>query len=176
MMAAVELLDNLPADHPLRPQIIKLLQAHAQAIASLQSGSGLWHQMLDRPDSYLETSCSAMFAYSMARAVNHGWLDAAGYGPVALAAWNGLTTQVTADGRVTGVCVGTSYADDYAYYYYRPRQDDVHGYGPVLLAGSEIIRMLNNPAIRINAGRGGPVYFLDPKRDVIPGRGRGRGQ
>jgi rhamnogalacturonyl hydrolase YesR len=173
MMAAVELLDVLPPDHPARPQIIKLLQTHAQAVASLQSGSGLWHQMLDRPDSYLETSCSAMFAYSIARAVNHGWLDAAGYGPVAEAAWNGIATQVTADGKVEGVCVGTSYADDYIYYYYRPRQDDIHGYGPVLLAGSEMIRMLNNPDIRINTGRGGPVYYLDPKRDTIPGRGRG---
>ena len=96
-----------------------------------------------------------------------------GYGPVAEAAWNGIATQVTADGKVEGVCVGTSYADDYIYYYYRPRQDDIHGYGPVLLAGSEMIRMLNNPDIRINTGRGGPVYYLDPKRDTIPGRGRG---
>ena len=41
---------------------------------------------------------------------------------------------------------GTGYADDYIYYYHRPAMDDVHGYGPVLLAGSEIVRLLKNVA------------------------------
>ena len=47
-----------------------------RGVASRQSGKGLWHQLLDRPDSYLETSCTAMFSYSMAKGVNRGWLDA----------------------------------------------------------------------------------------------------
>jgi rhamnogalacturonyl hydrolase YesR len=169
MMAMVELLDVLPRDHPSRPEIIKQLRAHAMGVASLQSGNGLWHQMLDRTDSYTETSASAMFCYAMARAVNKGWLDAAAYGPVAEAAWNGLSARITSDGRINGTCVGTSYADDYIYYYNRPQMDDVHGYGPVLLAGSEMIRLLGNDKIKISqAGRGAPVYYLDPSRDNIP--------
>ena len=42
----------------------------AQGVAAVQSGSGLWHQLLDKPDSYLETSASAMFTYAIARGVN----------------------------------------------------------------------------------------------------------
>jgi rhamnogalacturonyl hydrolase YesR len=61
MVATVELLDLLPADHPDRDAIVKILKAHAKGVATQQSGRGLWHQMLDRPDSYLETSCTAMF-------------------------------------------------------------------------------------------------------------------
>ena len=82
-LSLVELLDVLPEDHPSRGRILRLFRAHAQALAGLQAGDGLWHQMLDRTDTYTETSCSGMFTYALARGVNRGWLDAAAYGPVA---------------------------------------------------------------------------------------------
>ncbi len=78
MMASVELLDVLPQDHPGRERVLDALRAHVRSIAKLQSGtSGLWHQMLDKPDSYLETSASAIFVYGLARAINRG-LDLTG--------------------------------------------------------------------------------------------------
>ena len=65
MLASVELLDVLPEDHPGRERVLEALRAHIRSVAKLQSGtSGLWHQMLDKPDSYLETSASAIFVYS----------------------------------------------------------------------------------------------------------------
>ena len=167
-MATVELLDVLPPDHPKRDELIKLLNAHAQGLASVQSGDGLWHQMLDRPDSFTETSASAMFTFAIANGVNHGWLDADTYGPVALAGWNGLTTKIDAHGHVTGTCVGTSYASDYAYYYARTATDDIHGYGPVLLAGSEIIKMLNTLHPRPSQGKGSPVWMRGTPRPAYP--------
>ena len=157
-VATVECLDMLPQDHPDRAELIKILRSHAQGLASVQSGSGLWHQMLDRTDSYLETSCTAMFTYAMAKGVNRGWLDAGAYGPCAQAGWNGLTTKISSDGKVDGVCIGTNYADDYVYYYARPAVDDVHGYGPVLLAGSEMIKLVKNEKFNISD---------DPSRSVM---------
>jgi unsaturated rhamnogalacturonyl hydrolase len=162
MVALVELLDVLPEDHPQRADLLKLLRAHAQGIASVQGGEGFWHQMLDRPDSFTETSCTAMFTYSLARGVDRGWLDADAYGPVAIAGWNALATRIDADGDVTGTCIGTGYADDYAYYYNRPHIDDVHGYGPVLLAGSEMIRMLKSHRYGISGGGRDPIMFNQP--------------
>jgi rhamnogalacturonyl hydrolase YesR len=164
MVATVELLDLLPADHPDREELIKILKAHAKGVATLQSGKGLWHQMLDRPDSYLETSCTAMFAYSMAKGVNRGWLDASTYGPVAIAGWNGITTRISGDGRLDGVCVGTNYANDYTYYYNRPAMDDVHGYGPTLLCGAEMIRLLKNEKLEITGSATRPVLVV-PKKE-----------
>lgn len=149
MMAVCELLDNLPADHPARPAALKLLRTQAQALANLQSSNGLWHQLLDKPDSFLETSCSAMFTYCLAHAVNQGWINAPSYGPLAQAGWNGVSSQVGADGAVNHVCVGTNYAQDGMYYYNRPEHDDQHGYGPVLLAGAEMIRLIRNPHLSI---------------------------
>jgi rhamnogalacturonyl hydrolase YesR len=133
------------------------LRAHAKGVASVQGGDGMWHQLLDRPDTFPETSCTAMFSYAMARGVNNGWLDAGSYGPVALVGFNALTAHVSEDGKLDSVCVGTGFADDPTYYYNRPAVDDVHGYGAVLLAGSEIIRMLKNDQLRITGSANGPI-------------------
>jgi unsaturated rhamnogalacturonyl hydrolase len=150
MMATVELLDVLPEDHPSRDRILDTLRAHVKAVAKLQSGSGLWHQMLDKTDSYLETSASAIFVYSIARAINRGWISPVSYGSVAQAGWNALTTRVNPRGQVEGTCVGTTLAGDNVYYYNRPQSVyATHGYGPVLLAGAEMLRLMANPEIDI---------------------------
>jgi unsaturated rhamnogalacturonyl hydrolase len=159
VMAMVELLDVLPADHPGREAILKQLRAHVAGLAKVQSGVGLWHQLLDRPDSYLETSASAIYAYAIARAVNRGWIDRRTYAPVAMLAWNGVSTKVSAAGEVEDVCVGTGVAFDPAFYYYRPRHvRAAHGYGPVLLAGAEVIAMLRK-GMPLDAGNGQGLIF-----------------
>ena len=151
MMAAVELLEVLPQDHPARARLLEALRDHIKSIAKLQSGgSGLWHQMLDKPDSYLETSASAIFVFCMARAITRGYVAPVAYGSVAQAGWIGVSTRVNARGQVEGSCVGTTLASDHVYYYNRPVSVyATHGYGPVLLAGAEMIRLLQNPAIDI---------------------------
>lgn len=159
VVAMVELLDVLPADHPGRAAVLAQLKRHVAGLAKVQSGTGLWHQLLDRPDSYLETSASAMYAYAIARAVNRGWIDRRAYAPVALLAWQGVSTKVSAAGEVEDVCVGTGVGFDPAFYYYRPRHvRAAHGYGPVLLAGAEVTAMLRDGA-PIAAGHGQGVIF-----------------
>ncbi|MDV3456155.1 glycoside hydrolase family 88 protein [Sphingomonas sp. HF-S4] len=147
IVATIELLEVLPEDHPGRAAVLDQLRAHAAGLARLQSGTGLWHQLLDRPDSYLETSASTMYAYALARAINRGWIDRRAYAPVAVLAWNAVATKVNAAGEVEDVCVGTGMGFDPAFYYFRPRHvRAAHGYGPVLLAGAEIIALLRKDA------------------------------
>ncbi len=120
-------------------------------LASRQSGYGLWHQLLDREDSYLETSASAMYTYGMAKGINRGWIDPLAYAPVALLGWNAVTTRVNAQGQVEGTCVGTGMGFDPTFYYYRPTSPfAAHGYGPVLLAGAEVIALLKSHRLEIN--------------------------
>jgi rhamnogalacturonyl hydrolase YesR len=164
IVAMAELLSVLPDDHPQRDAVLKIYRAHAKGLASVQSGSGLWHQMLDRSDSYLEESCSAMYTYAIARGVNRGWLSSEAYGPVAISGWIGVTTQITPDGHLKNVCPGTSYGGDYVYYYHRPAIDDIHGYGPTLMAGAEIIKLLKNDHYRFEVGGNSPIYVTDKKR------------
>jgi unsaturated rhamnogalacturonyl hydrolase len=67
-VAQVELLKNLPANHPKRAELIRLLLRQIVGYARYQDQTGLWHQLLDKPDSYLETSVTAMYVYAVATA------------------------------------------------------------------------------------------------------------
>jgi len=151
LMAIVELLDVLPESHQGYDQVLELLQEHIMGLAARQSGEGFWHQLLDREDSFLETSATAIYTYCIARAVNRGWVDEMAYGPVAQLGWNAVSTRVNAAGQVEGTCVGTGMAFDPAFYYYRPvNVYAAHGYGPTLLAGAEIIEMTKKFKTGIN--------------------------
>ncbi len=151
LLTTVELLDMLPESHPDRPFILEQLKKHVRGLASYQSSEGFWHQLLDRNDSYLETSATAIYTYSIARAVNQGWLEGITYGPVAQLGWSAVASQITKDGRVAGTCVGTGMAFDPAFYYYRPVSSAAaHGYGPAIWAAAEMVRLLDNWHPRTN--------------------------
>ena len=150
-LAMTDLLDVLPENHPGRKAVLEQYQALAKGLVSYQSDKGFWHQLIDRNDSYLETSATAIYAYCLAKGINKGWLNAMTYGPATILAWNAVTTKVNDKGQVEGTCVGTGMAFDPAFYYYRPvNVFAAHGYGPVLLAGAEMINLLKNFTFDIN--------------------------
>lgn len=151
LLAMTEVLDVLPKNHPDREYILSLLQSQIKALASYQSRDGFWHQLIDKNDSYPETSSTAIFVYCIAKAIDNGWMDAEAYGPVAQLGWNAVSSKVNAEGQVEGTCVGTGMAFDPAYYYYRPTSIyAAHGYGTVLLAGAEMTNLLKNQHPKIN--------------------------
>ena len=151
LLSMTELLDVLPAKYPGREEILDLLKAHIRGLANLQSGNGLWHQLLDRNDSYLETSATAIYTYCIAHSINKGWIDAQAHGPLAVLGWNAVQTKVNSNGEVEGTCVGTGLSFDPAFYYNRPVNiAAAHGYGPVIMAGAEMIKLLKNYQIVIN--------------------------
>jgi rhamnogalacturonyl hydrolase YesR len=144
VMAMTELLSVLPEKHPQRAKVLELYRKTLRGHVMVQSGTGLWHQLLDRPDSYLETSATAMLSFSIARGVNRGWLPLT-YAPVAQTAWQAVEQRIRPDGMVEGICYATTAAYDAVYYYNRPtRIDAMQGYGPVLMAGAEMITMLRS--------------------------------
>ncbi len=94
VMAIVDVLDFLPADHPQAAAIIAILERTLAALTRVQEPTtGLWFQVLDqgdsmprfsghRPGNYLESSAACMFVYAMAKGVRQGhlarsWLDVA---------------------------------------------------------------------------------------------------
>jgi len=151
VMTMVELLETLPKNHPGYPKVLAQLQAHIAGLQKYQDGTGFWHQLIDRNDTYLETSATAIYAYSIARAINRGYVDKMTYAPTVLLAWNAVASKVNDKGQVEGTCVGTGMGFDPAFYYYRPiNLFAAHGYGPVLLAGAEVITLLDNSQFEIN--------------------------
>ncbi len=159
ILTLCEVLDVLPAGHTQRPAIMQLLKAHAAGLARLQHHTGFWHQLLNRNDTYLETSATAIYTYCLSHAVNQGWLDAKAFGPVALAGWHAVASAVNAKGQIENVCVGTGMGFDAAFYAHRPvHVMAAHGYGPVIWAGAEIIRLLSQQHPKMNDSA---VQFYD---------------
>ncbi|HEV2830698.1 MAG TPA: glycoside hydrolase family 88 protein, partial [Hanamia sp.] len=142
-LAQADLISNLPANHPKRAELIKLLLRQIIGFSRYQDISGMWHQLLDKPDSYEESSVTAMFVYTVAKAVNEGWISPR-YISIAQNGWEALSKKVTADGQVPDICIGTSINEDIRYYYNRPKElNDTHGLGAFLLAGTEMIKANN---------------------------------
>ncbi|UKM63849.2 glycoside hydrolase family 88 protein [Flavobacteriaceae bacterium GSB9] len=151
VMSLVELLDVLPKAHSGYDKVLKQLRQHIEGLITYQDGTGFWHQLIDRNDTYLETSATAIYTYSIAKAINNGYIDKLAFSPVALLGWNAIATKVNQLGQVEGTCVGTGMGFDPAFYYYRPINIyAAHGYGPVLLAGAEILNLLKNNEFEIN--------------------------
>src|SRR5579863_10331290 len=97
----------MPDNDPLRPRLIAILKNQIDGLKKVQAADGMWRQVLDKPELWEETSCTAMFAYGIARAVNLGVIDAANMA-VARKAFSGISKHVTDDGVVNGTCIGTN--------------------------------------------------------------------
>jgi len=159
IVAMAELLSVLPEDHPGRGAVLEIFRAHALGLANCQGGTGLWHQLLDQNDTYLETSATALYVYAIARGVNRGWLTANAFGPVLSLAWNAVAQQVNAQGQVENVCIGTGMGFDPAFYRFRPTSVwAAHGFGPVLLAGAEMITLRRGVGKSAHIGVGGVQF------------------
>jgi unsaturated rhamnogalacturonyl hydrolase len=140
-----EVLEMLPDGQADRPALLEFFNELCEGYLALQGESGLWRQVLNEPDAYEETSCTAMFAYAFARGIRFGWLkEQEKYIQAVHRAWKGLT-KISVDhiGNVHGVCRGSSYAFTPDYYKYELlwRTNDTHGIGIVMLAGVEVIRL-----------------------------------
>lgn len=141
MMARVMLMDALPSTHPYRNELEETILQQVVGLSRYQSESGLWHQLIDKPDSFPETSGTAMFIYGIARSVNEGWIPEY-YTSVALRAWEGITEFVNGEGELDGVSTGFNIRQDLPYYYGRPiEKGGAHGIGAFMLAAAEVSRL-----------------------------------
>ncbi len=136
-----ELLSSLPELHPRRARILEGYRKMMKALVESQGADGMWRQLIDRADSWPESSSTGMFTFALITGVKKGWLDAAAYGPAARKAWLALAGYVDQNADVTSICSGTNKLDDLDYYLARPRRTgDFHGQAPVLWAASALLR------------------------------------
>ena len=78
MMSMVDALDFIPASHPQRDEVIKILQNLTDSLLNFNDPkTGMWYQVTDKTDekgNYLESTGSSMFIYSMVKAGQKGYL------------------------------------------------------------------------------------------------------
>lgn len=151
MMAIVDDLDFIPQHEPGRDSVLVILNHIAKMLKKYQSPEGLWYQVMDKsgePGNYLESSCSAMFVYSLFKAVRKGYIPSS-YFAVARKGYEGILNEfikVDDNGLVsiTKACAvaglgGKNYRmGDYDYYIHEQiRDNDPKAVGPFILASLE---------------------------------------
>jgi unsaturated rhamnogalacturonyl hydrolase len=136
-----ELLLSLPKDHPLRPRILDGYHKMMDSLLKYQGDDGMWRQLLDHSESWVESSGTGMFTFAMITGVKNGWLPAKTYGPAARKAWLGLVKHIDENANVTDVCEGTNKGFTVQYYLDRKRlTGDLHGQAAALWSSMALLR------------------------------------
>lgn len=138
---SAELLRSLPESHPQQARILAGYRKMMAGLLAHQMESGMWRQLIDKPESWPETSGTAMFAFAMVTGVKNGWLDAATYGPAARKSWLALVGFLDENANLREVCIGTDKGFSEEFYLTRPRTaGDLHGQAPMLWTASALLR------------------------------------
>ena len=128
-----QLLSILPKDNSDRTTIMEAYKKMMNTLKQNQNPDGMWHQLIDEPASYKETSGTAMFTYAMIVGVKHGWLDKKEYGTAARKGWLALVTYINENDEITNVCEGTNIKNDKKHYMNRKQiTGDLHAHAPLL--------------------------------------------
>ncbi|MBQ8094653.1 MAG: glycoside hydrolase family 88 protein [Clostridia bacterium] len=90
-----------------RRTILSAWRAQVDSLIRLQDEGGLWHTILDKPSSYIETSGSAAIAAGILYGIRCGYLDAS-YVPAAEKAVSALLDYIDDNGVVGNVSAGTA--------------------------------------------------------------------
>ena len=156
VMALCDVLELMPADQPERPALEAILNRVMGALLTVQDPeTHLWYQVPDRAGeegNYLESTCSAMYCFAMAKGVRLGILPAE-YKNEAIQVMDGIKTyklRTNEDGTLSLIdcCAvaglgGNPYRDGtYSYYVNeRIREDDPKGVAPLILAALELSQL-----------------------------------
>ncbi|TBM17493.1 beta-galactosidase BglB [Hafnia alvei] len=135
----IDLLD-LPEYDATRRFLIQVLESQVSSLAKCQDESGLWHTLLDDPDSYVESSATAGFAYGILKAVRKRYISA-DYAHTAEKAVKGVIKHINAEGELTNVSFGTAMGRDYDYYRQIPLTSMPYGQAMAILCLSEYMRV-----------------------------------
>jgi len=146
----VDYLDMADIPEGVRLFLLSSLERQVRKLAELQSASGMWHTLLDDPDSYEETSATAGFAYGILKAVRKGMLDRS-YKPMALKALDAIVQQIDGKGVVGGVSYGTAVGSALQSYKDVPQRPMAYGQSMVLLALVESLKHDSESRINLNA-------------------------
>jgi unsaturated rhamnogalacturonyl hydrolase len=136
-----ELLRSLPKNNPNYERIMKGYKNMMSSLLKYQGANGMWHQLIDDPASWAETSSTGMFTFAFITGVKNGWLDKTLYAPAARKAWLTLITYLDANADISEVCEGTNKKNDRQYYLDRKRNiGDLHGQAPILWCATALLR------------------------------------
>lgn len=114
-VASIEVLNLLDPSVEGYNQLKENFLKHMDGVLNTQDASGAWHTVMNRPDTYLEMSATAAFAYAVNRAVKDGYI-ASRYAGQAEKALEALKADIDEKGNVLHGSIGTCVMEDYRAY------------------------------------------------------------
>lgn len=112
-------ISDMPADSKHLPSMMAAYREHLLAMIDHQDEMGMWHQIVDRPESYREFTVTCMTTFAIVRGLRNGWLDRSTFEPFVQRAWESIKCRIGPDGRLVDVCTGTGKQKSRQAYYDR---------------------------------------------------------
>lgn len=101
-----EALSYLPESNSAYEELAHKHREHLEALIKYQDPSGAWCQVIDRPDSYLEITVTAILGYVLIRGINRGWLSR-DFESVVIQAWQAVDERIDRSAMVRDACPNT---------------------------------------------------------------------
>ncbi|WP_413376266.1 glycoside hydrolase family 88/105 protein [Alkalihalobacillus sp. 1P02AB] len=145
-MTLADVIDWLGEEHYKQPELVRAFQELMTNLLTYQDEkSGLWYQVVDKgdqPDNWLESSCTSLFVYALAKGYRLGLLDEIAYKKAEKGLAGIIEHSIETDEKgellLKDICIGTSIGF-YEDYVTRPTSvNDLHGVGAFALACTEI--------------------------------------
>ena len=140
------MLEHLPENHEDYTFCIECLQDHLRALKPHQDENGMWHQVIDHPESYAEFTCTCMISYAILVGIRNGWLSKDEWKPAIEKSWQAVKGRISLSGKeVYGACTGTGKQKSLDAYFMRKEINgyDDRGGAMALLFASEMKRFLS---------------------------------
>jgi unsaturated rhamnogalacturonyl hydrolase len=139
LLGLVDTAANLPHRHPARGEIGQRLDGLVRGLAATEAALGVWHTVVDAPETYVESSVGAFVALGVGRAVRRGLLPTT-WSALVDRSWEAVARRVSPDGDLEGVSDATPVGPNALHYGGRARGSFPWGQGPALLAAVERLR------------------------------------
>jgi unsaturated rhamnogalacturonyl hydrolase len=129
----VDYLEITTVNEGVKQFLISTLTRQAEALKRFQDVDGMWHTLIDQPDtSYQESSATAGFGYGILKAVRHGYLDRS-FTQMGLNSVQAILKRIDASGVLQQVSAGTCVGVDLDYYRTIPIAPQPYGQSMALL-------------------------------------------
>ena len=147
-----EALTYLPDNLPGRDQLLAKHLHHLEALKKFQDETGMWRQVINNSDSYLEHSATTMIGSTIARGIRLGWLDNH-WIRMLDKIWEGVISRTDLKGNLNQVCTGTGPQSDVESYMKRPFSNgrDDRGGAMTLLFVTELLLLSNNKTAKTSS-------------------------
>jgi len=143
--ALAEMVFDVPKDHPGYPRILAAWRQVLDGCLAMQDPDGMWHQAMEDPSTYPETSGTALICYAMGRGIKQKSIDVERFREPLERGMKGMLRYVSFRGSVFNTCTGAlapGETGSAAEYQALPHaMDDEHAFGSVMLALSQAAQL-----------------------------------